>query len=406
MRRILANQSDPKPDLHRRGCLIGAAALAMGWHLPALAREAQARGKRRYLVLVQLDGANDGLSMVAPWRDPAYRGLRPTLALGRDRVLPLNEQLGLNDRMSALMAGWQADELAVCLGVGYPQPNRSHFTSTDIWETAGDGQQLGPSGWLAQAFADGSPHPSDVTHGLVLDRAEGPFRGGHNVLAVDDVRRLLARGEARAAAPSTPAIATTAASGGNPALEHLLQVDARTSRAAAQLAPYLLGASPMRGAQRLPASLDIAARLIEAGAPLSVIKVAQGGYDTHSNQASTHNKLMQTLADALGEFRARMIKAGTWRQTLVMTYSEFGRRAGENASKGTDHGTSAPHLLLGGRVRGGLYGQQPSLGELEGGDLRFVLDYRRLYATVLHEWWNLPVRRSNIAMHKGLGAIA
>ncbi len=402
MKQKPADSREPCTDLGRRRCLQSAAALAMAWHLPAMARKAQPAGQRRYLVLVQLDGANDGLSMVAPWRDPAYHQLRPTLALGRDRVLPLSEQLGLNDRMSALMAGWQAKDLAVCLGVGYPQPNRSHFASTDIWETGGDGHQLGPAGWLAQAFADGSPHPEDIADGLVLDRAEGPFRGGHKVLAVDDVRRLVDRAEPGAArAPVSAPLA-----GANPALDHLLEVNARTSQAAATLAPHLAGAESTRGTQRLSASLDIAARLIEAGAPLSVIKVSQGGYDTHSRQASAHNKLMQSLADALGEFRARMIKAGTWQQTLVMTYSEFGRRAAENASKGTDHGTSAPHLMLGGRVRGGFYGEQPSLSHLEGGDLRHVLDYRRLYSTVLHEWWKLPPSGISVAAHKGLGAIA
>ncbi len=137
-------------------------------------------------------------------------------------------------------------------------------------------------------------------------------------------------------------------------------------------------------------TMKVAAELVVSGVPVSVIKVRLGGFDTHSNQLNTHQRLLGELSRSLASFRGAMKKAGLWDRVLCMTYSEFGRRVAENGSNGTDHGTAAPHVLLGGKVKGGVYGEQPSLTNLlKGGDLAHTLDYRRLYSTIIDKWWRL-----------------
>ncbi|MBI4001890.1 MAG: DUF1501 domain-containing protein, partial [Nitrospira defluvii] len=143
-------------------------------------------------------------------------------------------------------------------------------------------------------------------------------------------------------------------------------------------------------ASEIGAQLEVAAKLIAAQVPVSVIKVTQGSFDTHAGQLPAHHRLLDELAQALMAFRMALQKQGAWNDVLVMTYSEFGRRVEENASHGTDHGTAAPHLIMGGLVKGGLYGMPPSLTDLQDGDLKHTTDYRSLYATVIEKWWGLP----------------
>ena len=179
----------------------------------------------------------------------------------------------------------------------------------------------------------------------------------------------------------------------NRALAHILSVQRELSIAAIDLQ----GRIAQRGSLGVdfPTSpigkqLEVAATLIAAHVPVALIKATQGSFDTHAGQLTTHHRLLDELAQALMAFRQALLKHGAWNDVLVMTYSEFGRRVAENASHGTDHGTAAPHLLLGGRVKGGLYGMPPSLTDLQNGDLKHTMDYRRLYATVIEKWWGLP----------------
>ena len=179
----------------------------------------------------------------------------------------------------------------------------------------------------------------------------------------------------------------------NPALAHILEVRREISQAASDLqgrmrqAPLLTVGFP---ANKIGKQLEVAVKLIAAQVPVAVIKVTQGSFDTHAGQSATHHRLLEELAQSLTAFRAAMEQLGAWKDVLVMTYSEFGRRVGENASHGTDHGTAAPHLFMGGRVKGGFYGAPPSLRDLQDGDLKHTLDYRAVYATVIEKWWRLP----------------
>ncbi len=360
--------------------LLAAAPLLAGLPLPALA----AADWRRSLVLVELKGGNDGLNTVVPYADPTYYQARPHLAVARDQVLPLDERLGLNPALEALMPAWKGGELAWALGVGYARPNRSHFRSIEIWETAADAGEYLSDGWLTREFAANPPPRDFVTDGVVLGRsALGPLGGTHaRALVMDDPERF-ARQAARIHGGDTHS--------DNPALAHILRVRAELESAARALAarpsPSLAVEFPKSAIGR---QLQRAAELLVADPPAPVIKVSHGSFDTHANQRGRQDRLLKQLAEALAAFRLAMRAAGAWDRVVMLSYSEFGRRVAENASLGTDHGTAAPHFLLGGRVRGGLYGRQPSLADLDAGDLRFGLDYRQLYAAVVEGWWGLP----------------
>lgn len=339
----------------------------------------------RVLVLVELTGGNDGLNTVVPYTDPQYYQLRPQLAVAHQNVLQLSTQLGFNPVLEPLMPAWQARELAIVLGVGYPQPNRSHFRSIEIWDTASGSDRVLQEGWLAQLFAHRRPPTTFAAEGIVLDADPGPLAGQQiRTVVMRDPQRFLeqARRVKRAAQIST-----------NPTLSHLLAVQNDLYRAAAVLeeklttAPALTVAFPQTALGR---QLQTAAALLVSRTPVTVIKVSHGSFDTHSNQRTTHDRLLRELAEALMAFRQAMHAAGLWQQVLLMTYSEFGRRTAENGSAGTDHGTAAPHFFFGGKVKGGLYGQQPTLTDLAQGDLLHTVDYRSLYATVARRWWDVP----------------
>jgi uncharacterized protein (DUF1501 family) len=338
----------------------------------------------RILLLVQLQGGNDGLNTLVPYDDPAYRRLRPNLAVARDQVMQLTPQIGLNPALKGLMPAWQDKELAVIQGVGYPNPNRSHFRSIEIWDTASSSAENLSEGWIARAF-ESTPHPGNFTFdAVVIDNNTLPVSGPHiQNIVLRDVDQFVAQANR---------MAKSGGDRGNPALKHLLEVQGEIHRAAISLRDR------MQQAPQLPVpmpqgpfgqQLDLAARLILARTPLTTIKVALGSFDTHARQRETHERLLGLLGDGLAAFRDCMKKAGLWDKVLVLTYSEFGRRASENGSAGTDHGTASVQFALGGQVKGGLYGRQPSLTELSEGDVKFAVDFRNVYSTVSRNWWGL-----------------
>lgn len=362
----------------------------------------------RVLVLLELNGGNDALNTVVPYGDAAYFAARRGLAITRDRVLQLDDHLGLHPALAPLMGLWQARELSIALGVGYPRPNRSHFRSIEIWNTASEAEETLHDGWLHRVLMENAitraSAPLDfVPQGIVLGGAEGPLAGTalspvvmRDPRQLDIARRLLGG----AAAP---------ANGGNPALRHILATRESLQATAQEIARRLRDRPPPSSDFPKTAfgrQLALAARIIAAGVPASVIKLQHSGYDTHARQAGQHAALLAELAGGLAAFRKSLVAAGAWRRTLLMTYAEFGRRVAENASGGSDHGTAAAHFLLGGRLRGGFRGVQPSLDELEGGDLRASLDFRRLYAAVAGEWLGLPASPDSLGRHAPLELVA
>ena len=406
--------------MRRRDWLIGAATLPLtAFPLTALARSLAATppgaaavalaadgqavvstGSARRLVLVELHGANDGLNTVVPWRDDAYRKLRPTLGLKRSQLLDVDDEIGLNDSLRSLMPMMQNGELAVLQGLGYPQPNRSHFASIALWETGGDGKAgAGRDGWLVHDIEHGAAHRELLDpHGLSLKGPIGP-------LLSDGGRWLTASSVAQLAALSVPGEAPRAAAGVlDTGVDSVLaRVATRVhelDRALGALTDRLDSApavSPIGGGS-LGQQLTEVARFVAAGLETPVYRVRHEGFDTHINQVGRHPVLLSQLADGLSGFRDVMLDLGEWQETLVVTYSEFGRRAGENRSGGTDHGTAAPHFVLGGRLDPALTvsplrGSHPSLTELVDHDPVATMDYRAVYDRLLSDGFGVHDNR-------------
>lgn len=370
--------------MHRREFLKLSGATPLVWLAPTAwgAARAENANWNRTLVLLELNGGNDGLNTVVPYADPRYYALRPRLAIARDAVLPLSDQSGFNPALETLMPAWQARELAIVQGVGYANPNRSHFRSIEIWETASNANETLNEGWLARLFSANPPPANHAAHGVVLGQGLGPLAGGQ-ALVLNNPQQFL-----RQAGQLTQAAHPAA----NPALAHLLAVRNDTYRAAGMLQEKLTGAATPGvdfPRTRLGKQLEFTATLIINRIPVAAIKASHGGFDTHGNQRATHDRLLRELAEALAAFREALRRHSLWDRTLLLTYSEFGRRAQENGSLGTDHGAAAPHFLLGGRVRGGFYGHPPSLTALVDGDLVHQVDFRRLYLTAARNWWGL-----------------
>ena len=368
-------------QLTRRGILRS----VMAAPLVFVPQVAVAASWRRHLVLVELNGGNDGLNTVVPYRDPVYTQMRPKLSLPIDQVLRLDERLGLHPALEHLMPLWIDRHMAIALGVGYPQPNLSHFRSIDIWETATLAETYGEDGWLVRLFKESRPSVTLPAEGVVLGRNDpGPLAG-------EDARviflKKLTSLRKRQRKSLNAAVGQT-----HPLLDHVVAIQNRMDLAERQLVAKnlqdvsLAGTFPTHDFGR---QMETASRLIVGGSSIPVIKCALGGFDTHAGQLNRHRRLLTQLAEGLSSFARAMKGARKWDDVLVMTYAEFGRRPRENASGGTDHGTAAPHFILGGRVRGGFYGEQPSLDRLEGVNMAYSLDFRALYATVARQWWGL-----------------
>ncbi len=377
--------------MNRRDFLVRASTLALGGLLPAGCAIAPKTGPSggstagQTVVLIELNGGNDGLNTVVPYTDPKYYELRPKLAVAKTDVLRLNDTLGFNPALKALQPVWDKGELAVVLGTGYPQPNRSHFRSIEIWDTGSNSDEFADEGWLARYFAlRRLSRPSAAADGVVFGRPYvGPMVGTNARVVVLDDPATFARQARQVQMPGGV--------GANPALEHVMRVQAEAKAAGADIEKNL---ARMNIKTEFPRSgiggqMRNAARLVASGLDIPVVKVSQGGFDNHSFQRTTHDRLLREVAEAMTAFRLAMIESGMWDRVLVMTYSEFGRRPAENRSEGTDHGTAAPHFIMAPRIKGGFHGRQPALTDLADGDLKHTVDFRSVYATVLNRWWGV-----------------
>jgi uncharacterized protein (DUF1501 family) len=289
----------------------------------------------------------------------------------------------------------QAGDLAVIQGLGYPGQNRSHFKSIALWETGGDGNRAGKTGWLTEDIEGmGSVNEFDA-HGISLDGGMGVFASSTGMwLSMTSLSQFTSLGEAtaRLASNSNGVLAA-----GNPALSMLLDREQALNSAMTRISPKIGAMNNSNllqvNAGELGRQAVMAAQLIQAGIDAPVLKLKIGGFDTHESQYWTHKNLLRDLGNALAGLRATLKQSGHWEDTLVMTYSEFGRRAFENQSEGTDHGTAAPHFVMSGSLEGGIWGVHPDLSNLIEGDMQFTLDYRSVYHMVLSNWFKLGQNR-------------
>lgn len=338
------------------------------------------------LVVIQLSGGNDGLNTVIPYSNDQYYQMRPNLAIPREKVLTINEQLGFHPALKELAGLYKRGQVAVIQGVGYPKPNRSHFKSMDIWQSAAPENPSG-SGWIGRHF--------DVR------QATGPL---NPVVALGlSTEKPLALQAQKASIPCFASLADIQTMVGDPDTERMLrqiqngadangQVVQQANKAAldamSTLRDKLKTYSPKEayGETKFGVGFRQLAHLVATSPQTRVLYFSAGGFDTHAHQADQHEKLLQGFSQGLGAFMAEMEALGKSKKVMVMVFSEFGRRTYENASAGTDHGAAAPMFLVGGRVKGGVYGPIPNLSDLADGDLKYAIDFRQVYATALENW--------------------
>lgn len=370
--------------MDRRHFLLGASALSV----VLAGRSAMAdQGSRRTLILVELKGGNDGMNTVIPYADPLYNQFRPGIGVSREHIIQLDERVGVHGKLEPLMESWKARDLAIVQGVGYPDPNRSHFRSIEIWDTASASTQTLSEGWVSRVFDGTRLPPGSGVDSIVADSNSLPVVGpALRTIVMQDAENFLRQANAMKNIKDPR-------DDGNPALRHLLEVRREVNGAVVGLSDRLRdGPSPAYAFgpdDGFGHQLDLATRIVMARVPVVAIKVALLGFDTHANQVPTQERLLGFLASGLATFRKNLIAASLWNDVVVMTYSEFGRRARQNASGGTDHGTASPQFVMGGAVKGGLHGVYPSLADLQDGDLKRTVDFRDVYSTLARGCWGL-----------------
>jgi uncharacterized protein (DUF1501 family) len=386
--------------------LQGSSLLALSSTVPgflastALAAEA---GKDTVLVVIELSGGNDGLNTVIPYGDDLYHKARPTLGFKKDQVVKVDDHIGLHPGLRSLDRMLQDGQLAIVQGVGYPNPDRSHFESMDIWQSADPRRKIG-TGWIgrsAHSLQDKTGSVPVVQIGanrlpLAVQGASGGVVSINNKapyrleLGVGDVKEQKARRKVmeELARPAGPA-------DDGDLLQFVQRRQVQTYSTLDRLEEVLgnFRGGPQGGNRffqfpQLPQKLELVGQLIAKGFGTRVFYVAIDGnkFDTHSGQADEHRKLLQELADAISSFFQNLQQGGHHKRVLAMTFSEFGRRVYENSSRGTDHGSGSCLFVAGPAAKGGLIGAHPSLKDLDSGDLRYHTDFRRVYATLLDKW--------------------
>lgn len=341
------------------------------------------------LVVCQLSGGNDGLNTVIPFADPNYRKLRPTLAIEDEKILKLTGETGLHPSLSGLAGLYKKGQVAIVQGVGYPNPNRSHFKSMDIWQSADPDNRL-KYGWIGRSF-DVRMAQSSVSAvagiglsvekplALQADHASIPCFASladiQSMVGDPDTERMLRQIQGQDAAQGT-------------STRVIQQANRSALDAMTELKDRLAKFTPKQTYNNDPFGNGFKqiAQIVASSPATRVVYFSSGGFDTHSRQADQHAKLLENFGNAISAFMQEMEAAGKADKVIVLVFSEFGRRAYENGSGGTDHGKAAPMLLIGKRVKGGIHGPKPDLANLNDGDISFNTDFRQVYATTLDNW--------------------
>jgi uncharacterized protein (DUF1501 family) len=357
---------------------------------------------RRVLVVLQLIGGNDGLNTVVPHALEGYDRARRALRLPKAQLQTVTPEVGLHPGMGGLAKLLEDGALAIVQGVGYPNPDRSHFRSMEIWETARSDTRPDnlETGWLGRALDAGVPSGDDIA-AIHLGGGRLPLALKARTAEAPSVRdlaafRLKLEGPEPRRAEETRALAEVARTAEGSAADNPLLGFVRRSALAAydssDRLSRLIGDNDAKASYPetpLAGRLRDIARIIKAGFQTPIYYTTQDGYDTHANQLAVHAGLLTELSDAVAAFRADLKAAGQADRVSVLVFSEFGRRVGENASAGTDHGAAAPVFVVGPVARPGLVGEHPSLEDLDDGDLKHHTDFRRIYASVLADWLGL-----------------
>jgi uncharacterized protein (DUF1501 family) len=373
------------------------------------------------LVVLQMAGGNDGINTVVPYTNDFYHNARPRIGLSADKVLDLNGEIGFHGAMTGFKDLYDSGNLAVVQGVGYPNPNRSHFRSTEIWQTASDADKIEQYGWIGRYF-DNACAGCDPTVGVTIGNqmpeaffakkptgvclnnpqnyrfvlGEHPKPGQMDLTeeSYKKMNELDANGTDENSGGSIGMLAAGMPMQGGSAIDYIQRtaLDAQVSSDEIRNISSRVQSQAVYPTSQLGNSLKLVAKLIGGGLPTRIYYVSQGGYDTHVNQVPTQQRLLKDLGDSTKSFVADLKAQGNMQRVLVMTFSEFGRRVTENANGGTDHGAAAPLFIVGNKVTAGLLGQYPSLAtqDLFEGDIKYTVDFRSVYAAVLENWLKTP----------------
>jgi len=344
---------------------------------------------RSILVLIQLAGGNDGLNTCIPFQDDEYYRLRPDIAIKEGRR-QLTDELALHPACSGMERLWKDGELTIIQNVGYPNPNRSHFRSTEIWETATDSDIIGSSGWLGRYFdnaCDGAGRTGDPLALHLSNETPGHFMSDepHSVFGMPPRGRFAPKNRDELTLLEKLTQAPVASQSGD-YLQHMIMDAIVTERRVQQIIDRY---QPMVRYKNdsFSNSLQRVAAMISAGLETRVYYVSQGGYDTHANQLGGHAARLSQLSAGLDAFQRDLKKRRLDDQVLTVVFSEFGRRPQQNASQGTDHGAAAPLFMMGSNLTTNLVGDAPDLTRLQNADLRHQTDFRQVYASVIRDWF-------------------
>ncbi|MGA8098788.1 MAG: DUF1501 domain-containing protein [Candidatus Cybelea sp.] len=349
----------------------------------------------RCLVLINLYGGNDGLNCVVPHGNDRYYQMRPGLAIDRNAVLSIDAQTGLNPGMRSFKALYDKGMVAIVQGVGYPNPDHSHFRSTEIWQTAAP-DRYEHTGWLGRYFDQAGLAPANLFKGVAVSKVlpEALVSESTDIPAIPGLGEysMIADRNAAASRAFTRQANDRTLPFESPYLAHVMEIEGDAQRSSQELPKLVAGYKPMAAypSTALGRSLALAAQIVGSNLGTKAIYVEHGSFDTHVNQKATQDRLLTQLSDAVGAFYQDLAAHGNDRRVLTLTFSEFGRRIDENGSRGTDHGEASPLFLIGGGVKGGLYGTAPDLAVTNMGNVRFTVDFRSVYATVLERWLGRP----------------
>ena len=356
------------------------------------ATQASSAGDGRTLVVVNLQGGNDGLNTVVPYGDPTYYSVRPTINVPVEEVVKLDSHLGLHPKLAGIKPLFDEQRIAILQGVHYPNPNLSHFRSTEIWQTAAPEKYM-DTGWAGRYLdASGKGQPTNLFAGVAV----GPVLPKVMVAERTDVPTIAnAQGFKFNGTRDEQVQADKILNGAganypfqSPYLQLVQDVENHAHAASLELPHLVAGYKPALEYPKTPfaAGLNLIAGVIAANVGTRVFYISLGSFDTHVGQRNQQDRLLDQFASGIAAFYQDLAAHNADGRVLTMTFSEFGRRVQENANRGTDHGTAAPMFLIGGGVKGGIIGDHPSLSDLDYGNLKWHTDFRSVYATVLERW--------------------
>jgi len=340
------------------------------------------------LVFIQLNGGNDGLNTFIPYENPLYYDLRTKIAIGKDAVIGKNKGMAFHPALKDFAQMQQNGDLTILQNVGYPEPNRSHFRSQEIWQTATDSNKYLNEGWLGR-YLDLQCKDHQPTAGINLDSIDNLALKGvePNAITVKDPNRFKVRNDKEENVKLSD----------NPQLDFVRKIANSVTEGSDDIQKALTKSTSENSYPKtgLSKNLEWIARLIKGNLNSKVYYTSLGGFDTHDNQLAIHERKLTELNDAIFSFYQDLKKAQLLQNVTIVVFSEFGRRVKDNGN-GTDHGTAAPMFIIGGNNKGTIIGKNPNLSDLDNGDLKYETDFRSVYATLLKQKMNFDYSKIGI----------